>query len=153
MKRRKLLYVIPVCMMLLTSPVSSIRTEAVTVDIKDNYDAGLLEQEQDSQGSGSESSDSASSASTQNNQTGAQASNAAASTPAATAASNTASSQATAAATTASTVADAATTASTTNDLPKTGDDDRILITFTVMLTSFAVFMTTLLAGRIGKRA
>jgi hypothetical protein len=153
MKRRKLLYVIPVCMMLLTSPVSSIRTEAVTVDIKDNYDAGLLEQEQDSQGSGSERSDSASSASTQNNQTGAQASNAAASTPAATAASNTASSQAPAAATTASTVADAATTASTTNDLPKTGDDDRILITFTVMLTSFAVFMTTLLAGRIGKRA
>ncbi len=149
MKIRKLLLALPVCFMLLTMPAASLKANAVTVDIKDNYDAGLLEQEQDPPSSDN-SSDSSSSASSAASTASSTASNAASS---ASTTSNTAASTASSSASTAST-SDAATTASTTtNDLPKTGDDDRLLITFTVMLTSFAIFITTFFAGKFGKNA
>ena len=146
MKRKKLLYAIPLCLCLMSVPGMSMRAGAVTVDISDNYDAGLLEQEYDSSSSSSSSSDSSDSSSSANSSDSAAstASSAAQTTAATTTASSVAS-------TTADTTTDAASTASTTNDLPQTGDDDRILITFTVMLTSLAVFLTTLLAGRFGK--
>lgn len=158
MKRKNLLYVIPICAAILLSPISAVRAGAVTVDIKSNYDEGLISEENDGSGikdtevytpasEASSSASSASSASTANNaaSTASSATNAAASAVASAASSE------------ASSVAEAASTAaaavSTTTDLPKTGDDNRIMITFTVMLTSLAIFLTAFLAEKVGKKA
>ena len=161
MKRKKLLYVLPICLCILLSPVSAVRAGAVTVDIKSNYDEGLIKEENDGSGLGdsevytpaSEASSSASSASSAstpaaNNaaSTASSATNAAASTASSTAA-------ATEASTTAATPAASTAAVSTTTDLPKTGDDNRIMITFTVMLTSLAIFLTALLAEKVGKKS
>lgn len=159
MKRKNLLYVLPICFCILLSPVSAVRAGAVTVDIKSNYDEGLIKEENDGSGLGdsevytpaSEASSSASSASSTpaaNNaaSTASSATNAAASTASSTAA-------ATEASTTAATPAASTAAVSTTTDLPKTGDDNRIMITFTVMLTSLAIFLTALLAEKVGKKS
>ena len=126
--------------MLLLTPVSGIRAGAVTVDINDNYDAGLITQENDGNGadegvatSTASSSASSSGASTQGTST----QGASTTTPAA--------------ATETSTTTPVATTTATT-DLPKTGDDNRIMLTFIAMLASFSVFLTVLVCGKhIGK--
>ncbi len=161
MKRKNILYVIPICAAILLSPVSAVRAGAVTVDIKSNYDEGLISEENDESGikdtevytPASESSSSASSASSASNATAA---NNAANT-ASSGANAAASAVASAASSEASSVAEAASTAAasveTTTDLPKTGDDNRIMITFTVMITSLAVFLTTLLAEKVGKKS
>ena len=127
MKMKKMIVVIPMCCMLMTSPLSVIRAEAVTVDINDNYDAGLL-QEEPSGGSGN------------NDEGSAEASTTAATTTTPSAA-TTASSE--------TTVTPVSTTpaTTTTTDLPKTGDDDRIILTFVAMLASFSVFLTALVWG------
>ena len=135
MKRTRLL-IIPVCCMLLFTPVSGIRAGAVTVDINDNYDAGLITQENDGNGkdegmdiTSASSSASSSGASTQGTSTqGTSATTPAASTE------------------TASTTPVVTTTSTT--DLPKTGDDNRIMLTFIAMLASFSVFLTALVCGR-----
>ncbi|WP_026527840.1 hypothetical protein [Butyrivibrio sp. VCD2006] len=152
MKKLRLLPAIPICCMLLLTPVSSIRAEAVTVDINDNYDAGLLKQENDGNGPDILIDDGSSSASSSASSTANAAnsvSSAAATTASSTAAPAVASSTTdVAAATTASTVE------TTTTDLPRTGDDNRILITFIAMLASFAVFLTALISGdHFGKNA
>ncbi|WP_408070883.1 hypothetical protein [Butyrivibrio sp. JL13D10] len=162
MKSMKMLLVLPICCMLVATPVSTIRAEAVTVDIKDNYDAGLLKEESDSknvdytqEGSAADAA-SSTSGTTPSSTAGSSASRAP--TTAASTAANNASSTNTAAATASSEASTGTTitptTASTTTDLPRTGDDDRIMYTFIAMLASFSVFLTLILAkGRIGKDA
>lgn len=140
MKRTRLL-IIPVCCMLILTPVSAIRADAVTVDINDNYDAGLIEQEND--GNGNDEGVAASSASSS-----------AASSGASTAASTQGTSTAATAASSTDSATPIATTTAATTDLPKTGDDNRIMITFIAMLASFSVFLTVLVGGRhFGKNA
>ena len=132
--------------MLVFAPVSGIHAGAVTVDINDNYDAGLIKQENDGNGAdegiaASSASSSASSASSSASSSGA--SNQGTSTATPTAASSTASTTAPETTTT---------TTTTTTDLPKTGDDNRLMITFIAMLASFSVFLTALVGGKhIGK--
>jgi LPXTG-motif cell wall-anchored protein len=157
MKKIKMLIVIPMCCMLMMTPVSAIKAGAVTVDIKDNYNAGLLQEESDSKNvdytmEGS-AADAASSTSSSSASSSASSSSAASkSSSAASSASNTASSAASSAASTGTTVTPVSTTQTT--DLPKTGDDDRILITFIGMLASFSIFLTALVAGKgFGKNA
>ena len=161
MKMKRLLLAVSVCMMLFVSPVTGQKSLAVKVDIKDNYDAGLLEEDKDTKAEAKrqaeeDAAESATSASSGTSNAANTASSAASSAGAASStAASTASSTASSAASTASTVtpvSTASTTASTAqNDLPKTGDDDRIMITGTVMLASLAVFLTTLFAGKFGK--
>ena len=122
--------------MLLLTPATGVRVSAVTVDINDNYDAGLIQQEND--GNGKDEGIAASSASSS---ASSGASNQGTSTATPTAASSTASTT-------------PAVTTTTTTDLPKTGDDNRVMITFIAMLASFSVFMTALVGGRhFGKNA
>ncbi|WP_022760568.1 MULTISPECIES: hypothetical protein [unclassified Butyrivibrio] len=148
MKKIRVLTIIPICLMLMLTPVSGIRAGAVTVDIKDNYDAGLLGEERDGNGK-DEDEDAASTASSSTAANSAsKASSAASNTASSTAPAATTPTTTTPAATdvAANTASTAATT--TTTDLPKTGDDNRIMITFIAMLASFSVFLTALLTGK-----
>ncbi len=153
MKIGKIFLAIPICTILMAAPVTGIQTMAVTVDIPSNYDAGLL----------SEDSDTSSESKRQNAEDAKESTNdytsASSSTASSTASStsSTATSTASSASTTASTVTPTSTSASTTasttsTDLPKTGDDDRIMITATVLMASLAVFLTMLMADRLGNR-
>ncbi|WP_029321831.1 hypothetical protein [Butyrivibrio sp. AE3004] len=149
MGKTKYLLVIPMCCMLMLTPASSMEALAVTVDINDNYDAGLIGEELDSgntDNSGNNTAEGGSGAQT-------PATPATSTTPAtpATATANNVASTNNNATEAVSTVTPAETTAET-NDLPRTGDDNRITITFIAMLASFSVFLTALLSGkRIGK--
>jgi cell division septation protein DedD len=160
MRKIRILLAIQIFVLLLMAPAMGQKAYAVKVDIKDNYDAGLLDDEKDSdkekaeEAAAAESASSGKSSSKASNSASSKSStsNKATSTNAASSASSAVSTPATSvsAATSESTPV-AATVATTTNDLPKTGDDNRIAITFIVMLASLSVFLTTLLAGRFGK--
>ena len=158
MKKLRLLIIIPAFLLAFASPVSRMNAMAVKVDIIDNYDGNKLGQESDSEEEkrmeqeeeDEENGVTSSSASTASSAAATRASSAA--STAATTASSAASSAASvtpAASTTASTAA--ATASTTTNDLPRTGDDDRIFLTLVIMAASFSVFLTALLGEKFGK--
>lgn len=163
MRRIKLLLAAPMLILMLSSaPNNVITAQAVKVDIKDNYDTGALGQEQDTEAerqmeaaeeaeaNASDSASSGNAASTASSTANNAATTAASTT--ATSASTTPTSTQTASST-ASTTPTAATTASTTTtDMPRTGDDNRIMITFTVMLASFSIFLTALMGERYSKK-
>ncbi len=159
MKKIRLLLAAIACTMMMTMYIGGIRVQAVTVDIRENYDAEKVAAD-DNGGPDIDDVDSpaetASSASTTAS-TAATTPATTATTPAATTATSTAATTAStipnaSASTSASVTPTAASTASTaTTDLPKTGDDNRIMITFIILLASFSVFMTTLLGERFGR--
>ena len=161
MKKLRLLIIIPAFLLAFASPVSKMNVMAVKVDILDNYDGNKLGQESDSEEEkrmeqeeeDEENGVTSSSASTASSAAATRASSAASTaSTAATTASSAASSAASvtpAASTTASTAA--ATASTTTNDLPRTGDDDRIFLTLVIMAASFSVFLTALLGEKFGK--
>ncbi|WP_044914827.1 hypothetical protein [Butyrivibrio sp. WCE2006] len=145
MRKFKFLLALPLCAMLLFTPATSITAGAVTVDINDNYDAGLLGEESNSGGNQGDEQTPA------NDNANAAASEPAGATNAADAA-NAASTVQTVTPATPTTPTDTATTTDQTNDLPRTGDDDRITMTFIGMLASFSVFLLALMSGKkIGK--
>ncbi len=159
MKKMRLLITAIACIMLMTMNIGRIKALAVTVDIRENYDAEKVTAD-GNDGPAIDDVDSpaetASSASTTASST---------TTPATTPATTATTTGTSTAATTASTLPNASastsasvtptaasTTASTAStDLPKTGDDNRIMITFIILLASFSVFLTTLLGERFGR--
>ncbi len=159
MNKLRLLIVIPALLLFLASPASKMTAMAVRVDILDNYDGNKVGQETDSdeerrmeQEEEDEENGVTSAASTASSAAATRASSAASTASTATAATSNATTAATttpAASTTASTAA--ATASTTTNDLPQTGDDDRIFITMVIMVASFSVFLTALLGEKFGK--
>ncbi len=160
MRIKKILMIIPLCTLLMASPVTGLHTMAVTIDISDNYDADLLSEESDTAAESSRQNTEDAKESTNDYSTSSTSASSTASSTASTASStaSTATSTATSASTTASTVTPTSTSASTTasttsTDLPQTGDDDRIMITATVLIASLSVFLTALMSEKYSKKA
>ena len=158
MKTLRMTLITSIIFLFLMTPFTGIKTQAVTVDIKDNYDAGLLSEEKDTKAEAEQQKkeDAAEDGSSAASTAASTASTAASTTPAATPTATPAATAATSAASTvtpAAVTSNASTTASTSTDMPKTGDDDRIMITITIMLASLAVFLTTLMGERHSKKA